>query len=114
MLPEKLIRVSEVIDFPVRVKVHNQGAVIDSCGTVNPTNNSRGFLVAAQAVNEGLRDLALGIPVGREQRSYGEQIRHYLTLAAVPTVGLARRETPDASRASVKMRSVSSLLGLSC
>jgi hypothetical protein len=114
VLAEKLIRVSEVVDLPVRVKVHNQGAVFDSCGTVNPTNNSRGLLVAAQTVNEGLRDLALGIAVGREQRGYGEQVRHLLTLAAVPTVGLARRETPDASRASVKMRSVSSLPGLRC
>ena len=104
MFPEELIRVSEVVDLSVRVKVHDQGAVFDSCGIVNATNNSRGLLVAAQRIDEGLRDLALGIAVGREQRGYGEQVCHLLTLAAVPTVGLARGETPDASRASVKMR----------
>ena len=111
MLPEKLIRVSEVDDLPVRVKVHDQGAVIDPCGTVNATNNSRVLLVAAQRIDEGLRDLALGIAVGREQRGYGQQVRHYVTLAVAPGVGLARTETPDEITASVKMRSVGHLLG---
>ena len=112
MFPEELIRVSEVVDLPVRVEVHNQGAVLDSRGIVNPTNSSRGLLVAAQGIDEGLRNLTLGIAVGREQRGYREQIRHYLTLAAAPTVRLARRRTPDASRAPSRMRSVSRLLGL--
>ena len=82
MFAKELVGVREITDLSVRIDGHDQGSMFHSGRTVDPPNDCRGLLIAAQALHQWFGDFHLGISIRGEQRGDGQQARHLWTLAA--------------------------------
>ena len=85
--------------------------MFDAGGTVIAPNDGRDLLVAAETVNEWLRDFVLRVAMYWEQRGNREQVRHDLTVAVSAVSGFALREEPDSGNLRKGMCQITSLRG---